>query len=270
VSVPQTATVVEGAWVDHDEPVHVFWLRFNRSLYRDTVGLPNEALLIRRLDVLLDFEVRESPLFWLSLARLTELALKLAGDYADSCDFQAAGDLLVNPRQIDVFVKGHADPIRKQRHAGLSEQFADVIADADPAVWLRQHTVLHLRTSALLPQLFQMLAESGVMASDYVASIEKRMCRIADAITFLNAWGISNYTAMRHRWTVADAGDRELIMGHLCRFTLHRFAEMGDDIERWPRYGKRRSRFLRSSKHDSMPPPASNRTAYPHCCVPRS
>jgi hypothetical protein len=258
----------DNTWIDHYESIRHFWLTFNRSLGSDTLNHPNETLLVQRLEALQDVEESDSPVFWLTVARLTELALKLAGDYADTCDFQAAGDLLVNPLQIDIYRRGYTVPIRKQRHGRLSEQFADAITDADPVAWLRHHTLPHIRTDALLPLLFRMLSASGVMAADYVASIDQRMRSVADAITFLSAWRISDYSDLQRRWKAAGAEDRELIVAHLCRFTLHRFAALGDDIERRLHHGDRYSQFLRPSKNNPMVPHLRLQDSIPHFCMP--
>jgi hypothetical protein len=267
VSIASTATVLEDTWDDHDEAHAPFWLTFNRALDHDADAFPNEALLERRLGELQALEASNSPLFWLTVARLTELALKLAGDYADVCEFQAAGDLLVNPRRIDVYGRGCPTPIRKHRHGSLIKQFNDAIGNADPIAWLKQHTLLQIRTPALLPQLNRMLASSGVMAVDYVASIDRRMHCVADAIAFLNAWGISDYADLQRQWAAADAGDRRLVTTHLCRFTLHRFAALGQDIARWLRDGDRYSQFLRSSKNGPEALQPRPNDAASHCCV---
>lgn len=268
MSIAYAAAEREEAWIDQDESVVPFWLAFNRSLDRDAVVLTNEALLARRLDALQGWEASDSPLFWLTVARLTELALKLAGDYADTCEFQAAGDLLVNPRRIDVHSRGCPAPIRKHRHGSLSRQLADAIGNTDPIAWLKQHTLLQIRTPALLPQLHCLLASSGVMAVDYVASIDRRMRRVADAITFLNAWRVSDVAELQRRWTAAEDDDRRLITVHLCRFTLHRFAALGQDIAQWLRDGSLHSRFIRlSGPVPGAQPPQPHHHA-PHRSIP--
>ena len=252
MSISHTATTLKDTRLDRHESILEFLLTFNRSLDRDTVDLPNEALLARRWDSLQGLEERDSPLFWLTVARLTELALKLAGDYADAGAFQAAGDLLVNPRRVDVYQRGTPLPTPKIRHGALSEQFADAIGDDNPVDWIKRHLLTHVKTEALLPQFLRMLAASGVMAADYVACIERRMGRVADTITFLNAWCISDCTDLQRRWAAADAEDRELIAVHRCHFTLHRFAALGDDVERWLCDEYHQSRFLGLSNSSPM------------------
>ena len=233
------------AWIPRNIESRHVWLAFNRLLDRDAAGFYEEKTLARRVAMVQAQDPADPPIFWLTVARLTELALKLAGDYADACEFQAAGDLLANPREIDVYVRGENEPIRKRRHGALSERFAAAIGDANPVNWLSRHTLPYIRRTALLPQLSRMLAASGVMATEYIAAINQRMCRIADAITFLAAWRIGEIRDLRDRLEFADDADRELTTAHLCRFSLHRFVALGDDINRWILDGDRTCQFLR-------------------------
>ena len=99
---------------------HQCWINFNRKLDDDAGSLPNEASIEKRLDELMKMRIIDLRLFWLTIARIAELALKQAGDYADNCEFQAAGDVLVNPRRIDIYLNGWAEPIVKHRHGALN------------------------------------------------------------------------------------------------------------------------------------------------------
>ena len=65
----------------------------------------------------------DGPSYWLLLVRLTEAALLCAGNYADNCEYEAAGDFLVNPREILVHRRGDGRSTTKNRHGRLSEQF---------------------------------------------------------------------------------------------------------------------------------------------------
>ena len=220
------------------------WLMFNKQLSRDAAGLPNEAFLDQALEMAQDLDVTDTGVFWLTVARIAELAVKLAGDYADSCEFQAAGDLLVNPRRIDVYQRGDRAKIQKDRHRALSEQFAAVIGSRHPVTWLKRETSIQIKSEALLPHLKGLLHTSVTMTPGYMHGLEKRMCRIADTIAFLSAWQMTDNRELFRQIEHASPGDRDLIMANLCLFDDHYFVQMGEDIERMILHGENRSRFL--------------------------
>ncbi|WP_319521774.1 hypothetical protein [uncultured Desulfosarcina sp.] len=223
---------------------HVLWSDFNRRLTEDAQRLPNEARFEQWLEELTGIEIADPRLFWLTLARLAELALKQAADYADHCEFQAAGDLLVNPRRIEIFVQGKTDPVIKKRHCGLREQFALAIGREEPTAWLSRKTLSHVCEKALIPHLKERLISSGWMRPDYLAMLDRRMCRVADTIAFLAAWQIADCRDLTKRMVPAAREDRALIEANLCRFDLDCFNEMGDDIERIVCNANASSRFL--------------------------
>jgi hypothetical protein len=221
------------------------WLMFNRQLSQDAAGLPNEAFLDQSLDMVQEFETVNQRVFWLTVSRIAELTIKLAGDYADSCEFQAAGDLLVNPRRIDVYQRGDTARIQKDRHGSLSKQFAAVIGSEHPVTWLKRETHLHIRSEALLPHLNGLLSSSGFMSPEYLCGFEQRMRRIADTIAFLCAWPMTDNQKLHQQIRHASPADRELIVTNLCRFDGQYFTEMGEDIESIILHGDDRSRFLK-------------------------
>lgn len=210
---------------------HQYWINFNRKLDADAGSLPNEASIEKRLDELMKMEIVDLRLFWLTIARIAELALKQAGDYADNCEFQVAGDLLVNPRQIDIYLNGWADPIVKHRHSALSVQFAASIGNHNPVVWLSRKTCPRIRTEALLPFLEKMLSSSSFMNPEYLAELEQRLCKVADAIAFLMAWQIEDSTQLYRRIQEAGPDETAYIISSLCHFDNHHFEAMGDEIE---------------------------------------
>ena len=223
------------------------WLTFNSQLDRDAADLINETTLTRHLETLQSDAVVDSGVFWLSVGRLTEMTLKLAGDYADACHFQAAGDLLLNPRWIDVHQRKCELPVRKDRHRGLSEQFAEVIGKRNSVTWLSRHTFAHIRAQALLPCLQQMLSASGFMTADYLSTLKRRMAQVADTIAFLSAWQITVHKALCAKINLAGGTDRRLISNNLCRFDLEPFVAMGDDIDSIIFGSSASGRFLRKA-----------------------
>lgn len=206
------------------------WLAFNRQLDQDAMTLPNEATIEKRLADLARLTVSDPRIYWLSLARIAELTLKQAADYADHCEFQAAGDLLVNPRRIDVYRRGQSAPVTKVRHQALSDQFASAIGHEDPVVWLSRETLAHIRKQALLPYFESQLMDSGMLVDGYLEAFSSRMRRVARTFAFLGSWQIGNNAEFNQRMATASPADRKTITDALCRFDLDVFDALGRDV----------------------------------------
>jgi hypothetical protein len=207
-------------------------LAFNEQMER-TAALPlNETDLERLVAGLPPLSADHPRKYWLTAARIMELALICAGDYADGCEFEAAGDLLVNPRAIDIQVRDIAAPIRKERHARLSDQLSGWIGDADPVRWLAENALPRMLRRPLLPELRDWLETSGIFAPAYLNSVDDRMRRIADAIAFLSAGCIGDASDLFHRTRTMDPEAASLLESHLCRFDRAAFDAMGDAV-RW-------------------------------------
>ncbi|WP_054696507.1 hypothetical protein [Desulfosarcina cetonica] len=186
--------ITHAAWMPHA------WLAFNRQLNQDATALPNEAIIEKRLADLERLTVSDPRIYWLSLARIAELTLKQAADYADHCEFQAAGDLLVNPRRIDIYRHGQLAPVAKGRHQALSDQFASAIGNEDPVAWLSRETLPHIRRQALLPYFEGQLKDSGMLIAGYLASFSSRMRRVASTIAFLGSWQVATVLNSPSAW----------------------------------------------------------------------
>lgn len=235
---------VNGPASDHHLQVDVLWSDFNRRLTENAQRPANEALCVQWLEELMGMTDADPRLFCLTLARLAELALKQAGDYADTCEFQAAGDLLANPRRIEIFVQGRTDPVVKDRHCGLCKQFASAIGRENPVAWLSRKTIPHVCEKALIPYMKERLASSGWMCSDYLSMLDRRMRRVAGTIAFLTAWQIIDYGDLSRRMACAAPEDSAMIEANLCRFDLDCFDEMGNDVERIICNAESSSRYL--------------------------
>jgi hypothetical protein len=207
------------------------WMAFNKRLDTDAASLPNESSIEKRLDELMDMPSEDEGFFWLTLARITELALKQAGDYADNCEFQAAGDLLLNPRRIDIYRRGFPDPVVKRRHGALSDQFAEAIGGHNPVDWLSRETTPRIRLEALLPFLEKTLASSAAIHPDYLMDLRQRMCKVADTIGFLMAWPVEDSTQLYRRLQAAEPDEKAYIASKLCRFDSQPFDALGAEIE---------------------------------------
>ncbi len=222
------------------------WIDFNRKLNRDARALINEAVIQDRLDEVRQMETDDSRVLWLTVARIAEMAIIQAGIYADSCEFQAAGDLLVNPRRIDVYRRGWPNPVVKDRHRALSEQFASAIGTENPVAWLCRETITTIREAPLIPTLKQMLVASEMIDSRHLNFLVDRIRRVADTIAFLNAWRIDDCGELFRRIETGSPADRKMVNENLCGFGFDCFDAMGEDIEKIRSGNEDRSRFLRT------------------------
>lgn len=168
----------------------------------------------------------------LTVARIAELAVVTLGRYVDGCDFTAAGDLLFNPKWIDVHVNGCSTPIRKERHTPLSEQLAPLMNGSAHVQWLNRNTLVRTRRKALLPFLRDVLEQSGMISPAYIEDIDRRCRKAADAIAFLVSGRIFDHTDLIRRMRVGTVSQRKFMEKHLCRFGWKKFHELGREIQR--------------------------------------
>jgi hypothetical protein len=191
----------------------------------------HEGFLERKLEELDGLDVGRGIPYWLTVARITELALLCAGTYADSGELAAVGDLLVNPRVTLIHVRGVSEPFVKKRRGSLADQLRHLVPTAnDVYEWLKANTWVEIRQEPLLPHLYRRLEQSGVVARGYLESIDRRMKRIADVVSFLAAW---------HLREVGDTGGGlrhlprqawEFVEENLCRFDRTLFVGLGEEF----------------------------------------
>ena len=224
--------------------------RLNDAL--DTISVPhmvNETLVENILRQLEPPGATNPALYWLLTARVAEIALISAGHYIDHLEFEAAGDLLFNPRQVLVYQKGKAQATPKRRHMALSQQF-ETISGCDAqlsARWLRNNVSVAITKPALLPQLVLKMEQSGFISDAYLNLVTSRLKRAADGIGFLSALHLSTYEELLDYIETAHADTRRLIANNLCRFDTALFQRMGEDVRRLSSDPNRSSPFLRTS-----------------------
>lgn len=216
-------------------------------------SLENNISLTRLNETLLDEKIQEleeigpvcGDLYWLTFARLNELTLYCAGNYADNFEFSAVGDLLVNPRMIVVHFKNRNYRIIKNRHMKLTEQFHDCVeTESDIVKWLKEETMLNIQKKPLLPYLYENLEQSGSVADDYLDSIDMRMKQVADSVGFFAS---SNFVDSYHfylRLQNTNESEKALLRSKLCCFSTRLFDELGCDFYR-NLDGTYKSRFIR-------------------------
>ncbi|MEJ2365352.1 MAG: hypothetical protein P8075_11240 [Deltaproteobacteria bacterium] len=205
----------------------------------------NEIYLERRVQELEQSCIIRDALYSLTLARVTELALVCAGNYADHCEFLAACDLLVNPRLVLVHVRDQIEPVVKERHGGITNQFSHVgRATQEIVQWLKENTCIEIKEEALLPYLYNELSCLGHIKSPHLDSIEHRMERIADVIGFLWAWQLPDSSGVQERLRCLSEDERQFIHSNLCRFDLKLFHQLGHELLRLVEDGRYKGRFL--------------------------
>ena len=97
----------------------------------------------------------------------------------------AAGDLLINPRHTNVYMKGALRPVVKKRHGRLSEQLAIEQPVAGGFIdWCKHNVLAQVVEPALLPDFEERLAKSGCLSEDYLKGFRTRMRQVADTMRF--------------------------------------------------------------------------------------
>jgi hypothetical protein len=232
---------------------------FNDSL--DVEGAPsnlNEDVIESKLIELEELEPdcdEFCTMFWLTYARLFELALLCAGNYADHFEFAAAGDLLVNPRLILIHFKSGCNAVKKERHRKLTEQFRYVSETRDAVVqWLKKETIPETVKKPLLVHMHERMERSGYLSEEYLEAVETRMKRISDAIGFLASWHVADSSTFYLRVQYATPSEKSFIESNLCRFDKGIFLELGQDLRKLAVNPYQKSRFVRHRSFFCSPP----------------
>jgi hypothetical protein len=169
--------------------------------------------------------------YWLTLARINELALLCTENYANNGELALVGDLLFNPRLILVHIRGENRPVVKKRHTLLTEQFRFAGENVQDVIeWLKTETRLEIKTEALLPYLHQKLEKSGYFRKEYFDSLTHRRIKIAELIGFLSGIGPTESFDF-YQWTLkASPSDREFLKSKLCCCNRALFFELGSQV----------------------------------------
>jgi hypothetical protein len=195
-------------------------------------GLTNEQLIERCLFGATSLETTGRS-YWLILMRLAEAALLCAGNYADNCEYKAAGDFIVNPREILIYRKTGGSPMIKKRHGRLSEQFG--VEGGERLRWMklfRSSFFLKVTKPPLLQHLTKTLRESAWISRDYIHRLEQGQQHIARTLAFLAAWRISDSEELYRRLKVDPEKERTFAESHLCRFDTRVFHQIGASLRR--------------------------------------
>ena len=222
---------------------------FNRELDQDyRLRRINESRLERRIEALEASGLPATNAYRLTLARLTELALLCAGEYIDSGELQAAGDLLFNLRRILVHIEGRRKPVLKKRHFALGEQFRRLAGPGEDMVqWLKRNTRIEIAVKPVITHLFEALVESGHLSDAYLDSVRLRSIEAAQAINIVSACHVPKGTDFRQYIISLCPEERAFIESNLCRFDNAIFFEMGLHVIFLNKDNSFKSRFLQNT-----------------------
>jgi len=221
-------------------------------------GMVNEKWLCQCLSQIELIENTSHPVYWLLIGRLNEAALLCAGNYADNAEFTLAGDLLLNPRQTVVHIKGKLSSELKNRHGRLSDQFK--LCDQSHREfmkWFSQNAIVKQTQPPLLPYLINKLESSEYISKAYIDACHLRMSKIADAINFLMAWGIRNFEDLVHKKAASDFQTIEFIKNNICCFESGWFFRIGEAIDS----------HLRKRNQAADVPNSADKSYLAECCL---
>ena len=192
----------------------------------------NEADLENLMDQMGGRPFMKGEVYWLTMARINELVLLCAGNYANNGEFSLMGDLLLNPRLILIHIRGQNRPVVKERHTLLTDQFRHRTGSrTDIVQWLKKETIVEIKMKALLPHLFQELEDSGFIHQKYLESVKTRTQQIAEWVGFLNSGGLINSVSIYIGLSNASPSDRKMYDSKRIRLDLEPFWELGRQIK---------------------------------------
>jgi hypothetical protein len=207
-------------------------LHFNERLDRKAnFFMLNELALEGFLEELDGLVAGREAEYFMTLARICELVLNCAGNYANNGEFSLMGDLLFNPRLVLVHIRGHLRPVVKKRHSLLTDQFKSM-ADSRYNVmqWLKKETLVEIKTKALLPHLVKQIENSGCLEREYIDSIHDRTRQITELVVFLHSIQISDSHELFSWMNNSSYSDRTMIEAKLFRPNLELFFSLGRRI----------------------------------------
>ncbi len=155
-------------------------------------------------------------IYWLSMARVMELALLCAGNFADFGQIRSAGDLLVNPRHTEVHIDGIWEPVRVKRYERMTAQFtAYAPAGTNVQEWLRDKTRLVHVKGPLLPDLYTLLQDADTLSEAYLSSVHQRLQKISETMSFVMQ---GQRIDPDYPLSGVNPQEREFVEANLCRY----------------------------------------------------
>lgn len=204
----------------------------NQAMERQAAaGWSDEERLTRLRDQLQAMAGPQGRAFWLTLARLGELALWWAGCLADAGEFQAVGDLLLNPPRKTLYIRDRPLPLRLARHQPITEQVRPLApAGANLVQWLKSQTILVSESEPLLPLLLSDLSRWPHRAPQVCCDFQLRLDRVAGALCHITSLNLPQGVSVAGHLARLPREEARAIERHLCGFDLRRFAALGQAL----------------------------------------
>jgi hypothetical protein len=235
--IPRERSLSEAIWQSQAEDDVkfdlMFLFEFNSHLDRNAqLSRLNEKYLEQRMEALDNHVPICRGVYELTRARLHELLLLCAANYANNCEYGAVGDLMFNPRLTLVHIRGRHEPVVKERHTPLSEQFRDKAGTRSEVVlWLKEETTLEIEKKPLIPYSYEILENCSSISKGYLDSAQDRAIQIADLSAFLCCRGFEERLKLEDWLTTASPNDRALMESRLIRLDWGRFQRLAALIE---------------------------------------
>jgi hypothetical protein len=212
----------------------MFLYEFNRNLDRNAqLSRLNENYLEQRMAELDAHRPICMEVYEYTRARLHELLLLCAANYANNCEYEAVGDLMFNPRLTLVHIRGCHKPVVKVRHTPLSEQFGDrANTPAGVVRWIRDETTLEIKEKPLIPYSYEILENAAFIPQEYLDSAQDRTVQIADLSALLCCRRFEERLDLENWLRSAGPNDRALMESRLLRLDWGMFRELGSLIDR--------------------------------------
>ena len=206
-----------------------FLVEFNIGLEENAkLSRLNERFLAEKMSELDRYCPLRGAVYFQTRARLHELLLLCAANYANNCELRAMGDLMFNPRLTLVHVTGFRLPLTKARHTPLTEQFADKAETRSGVVqWLKRETTLEIRKKPLIPHSLAILESSGFISEGYLESARSREVQIADLIAYLSCGGFEDRLSLENWIRCASQSDKDEMNSRFIELDWRVFWELG-------------------------------------------
>ncbi|PKN28152.1 MAG: hypothetical protein CVU64_14750 [Deltaproteobacteria bacterium HGW-Deltaproteobacteria-21] len=211
-----------------------FLFEFNRDLDRNAQLIRlNEGFFEQRMEKLEVHVPICTNGYEHALARLHELLLICAANYANNCEYAAVGDLMFNPRLTLVHIRGCKEPVVKERHMPLTEQFRyRAQTHAGVASWLKTGTTVRIEKEPLIPHSYGILKNSRLILHGYLDYARARAVQIAQLISSLCCQGFENRMDLETWLRSANEADRALVESSLIPLDWQRFRRLGALVDR--------------------------------------
>jgi hypothetical protein len=191
-------------------------------------GIMHVELFERRFAQIKTNLEQKPGLYGNCLHRLLELALFQAGTQADQAECETASSLMFRPPLVLIHQRGKSAPIIKNPNLPLTSQFNDKGKSSQEIInWLKKNTFVEVRTQPLIPRLYQLLEESGLIDCRELKNTQKKMDKLADTITFMASLNPCGSLVFKKWVECRPEIEKKVIYKKLCYFDLEKFYSLG-------------------------------------------